>query len=111
MAREKKSEKREEREREGNVIPPLSPLPDPPHCDGHDAGCIYHSPTRQVHIMPPPSHLSIIDFPQQPCLGSPSQVKLQSTEKVGITQKKDLKRSGNLIDPASPYLTTNKKDR
>lgn len=29
MAREKKGEKREEREREGNVIPPLSPPP--PH--------------------------------------------------------------------------------
>lgn len=29
MAREKKSEKREEKEREGSVIPPLSPPP--PH--------------------------------------------------------------------------------
>lgn len=63
------------------------------------------------YIYCPPSHLSIIDSPQQPCFGPPSQVKLQSTEKVGITQKKDLKRSGNLIDPARPYLTTNKKDR
>lgn len=87
MAREKKSEKRVERERRKRDSPPLFP-PLPPHCDGYDAGCIYHSPTRQVHIMPPPSHLSIIDFPPQPYFGPPSQVKLQSTEKVGITQKR-----------------------
>lgn len=53
MAREKKSEKREEkRERRKRDSPPLFP-PLPPHCDGYGVGCIYHSPTRQVHIMPP----------------------------------------------------------
>lgn len=52
MARENKGEKREKRRERGNVIPPLSPPP-PPHCDGYGAGCIYHSPTRQVHILPP----------------------------------------------------------
>lgn len=53
--RERRKARREierREEREGNVIPPLSPL-SPPHCDGYDAGCIYHSPTRQVHILPP----------------------------------------------------------
>lgn len=114
MAREKKGEKREkrEREREGNVIPPLSPLSPPlPYTAMVTMRDVYITLQLGRYIYCPPSHLSIIDFPPQPCLGSPSQVKLQSTDKVGITQKKDLKRSGNLIDPAPPYLTTNKKDR
>jgi len=109
MAREKKSEKREEREREGNVIPPLSP----PHCDGHGAGCIYHSPTRQVHILPPITSLHHrLSSAALYCFPFPS--KAPKYRKGRYNPKKGLQTIGNLIDPAPPYMyltTTNKKDR
>lgn len=109
MARGQQSEKREERERRKRDSPPLPPSP--PHTAMVMVRDVYITLQLGRYIYCPPSHLSIIDFPPQPCLDPPSQVKLQSTEKVGITQKKDSKRSGNLTDPAPPYLTTNKKDR
>lgn len=112
MAREKKGEKREEKreEREGNVIPPSPPSPTP-HTAMVMMRDVYITIQLGRYIYCPPSHLSIIDFHQQPCFDSPSQVKLQSTEKVGITQKKDLKRSGNLIDPAPQQQQTKRTDK
>lgn len=107
--RERRKARREKREREGNVIPPLSP-PSPPHTAMVTMRDVYITLQLGRYIYCPPSHLSIIDFHQQPWFGSPSQVKVQSTEKVGITQKKDSKRSGNLIDPARP-LPNNKQKR
>lgn len=109
--RERRKARREKREREGNVIPPPSPPFPTPHTAMVMVWDVYITLQLGRYIYCPPSHLSIIDFPQQPYFGSPSQVKLQSTDKVGITQKKDLKRSGNPIDPAPQQQQTKRTDK
>lgn len=108
-----REEKREERrEGERNVIPPLSPPLSPPHCDGYDAGCIYHSPTRQVHILPPITSLHH-RLSLAALFWSPFPSKGPKYRKGRYNPEKGLQTIGNLIDPASPYptTTTNKKDR
>lgn len=88
MAREREAKRESRREERRKRDSPLLPPSPPPHTAMVMVRDVYITLQLGRYIYCPPSHLSIIDFPQQPCFGSPSQVKLQSTEKVGITQKR-----------------------
>lgn len=68
MAREReKRRERTEEKREGNVIPPPLP-PSPPHTAMVVVRDVHITLQLGRYIYCPPSHLSIIDFPQQPYL-------------------------------------------